>query len=146
MGARGPVRDLPQIVSRTRNPVRKAFHLGASLVGWLAFALGWWRVFLRPLDRWAIPTFELLLLVLLGIVAVNSLWVSYNQGIFRNRPPRTRIRQIDFVGEADRLGRTLVGADWPRLRRGRRISVHLDRAAGTKTYTIEDEGNPGNGP
>ena len=141
-GAQHASSKVPGVVSRTRNPVRRAFHLVASLLGWVAFGYGWFFIFWRPLDRSAISTFELLLLVLLGIITVNALWVSFNQEMYRQRPLRTRLRTVTVAGTTDRLGRPLVGADWPRLRLTGWITVRVDSTRRYKIYQPGAGGTP----
>lgn len=125
----------PQVMTHTRNPVRRFFHILISLLGWALFAWFWYTVFALPLDRRAYPTFLILLVFLAGIILVNALWVNFNRGIYRTRGRRTRVREVEFAGVADQLGRTLEGADWDRLRGEAWVRVDLDAIQGVKRYT-----------
>jgi hypothetical protein len=126
------VRRPPNVVTRTRNPVLRGFHILASLLGWVLFAYFWYGTFARPLDRRTLPTFALLGLVLIGIIIVNALWVSFNKGIYRSRGQRTQVPMVGFEGVNDYLGRILEGADWPQLRREAWIRIAIE--GNTKSY------------
>ncbi len=113
-------------ITRTANPARRVFHVIVSILGWAGFVWSLNAVFFRSLDRRAIPTLLLLVLVLLGIIAVNLLWVRFNLDLHAKRPKRTRTRTVEFTARADVLNRPLQ-VDWRRMRETGRIAVDLVR-------------------
>lgn len=143
MGRPDANRPLPEVVSRTRNPVQRAFHALLSIAGWILFGWFWWTVFARPIDRTALYTFGLLLVALVAIVVIHLIWVRFNLDLYRTRGQRTQVRQVAFTATADCLGRTFEGADWDRLRRAGSIEVTVDPDRKIKRYALPDQ--PGGG-
>ena len=143
MGRPDSNRPLPEVVSRTRNPVQRAFHAILSIAGWILFGWFWWTVFARPIDRTALYTFGLLLVALVAIVVIHLIWVRFNLDLYRTRGQRTQVRQVAFTATADCLGRTFEGADWDRLRRAASIEVTVDPERQTKRYSLP--GDPSGG-
>lgn len=127
-------KELPPVVTRTRNPVQRVFHALLAVAGWILFVWFWVTVFLRGFGREAVTTIAILVVALVGIVAVHLLWVTFNVNLHRARGPRSRIREVTFAGTTDQLGRPLLGADWDRLRLARRILVEIDDKTETKVY------------
>lgn len=138
MGREPAQRPLPDIVTRTRNPIQRAFHALVSLGGWILFAWFWWTIFARPMDRSALYTFGLLLLALVAIVGIHLLWVRFNLDFYRTRGQRTRVHEVEFLATEDRLGRRLSGGDWDVLRSASSIELSLDPQSETKTYRVVD--------
>jgi len=146
MGRESLNKPLPEVVSRTRNPVQRAFHALVSIAGWVFFAWFWWTVFARPINREALVTFGLLLLALIAIVATHLLWVRFNVDLYRSRGQRTRVLDVPFQASQDQLGRTLVGGDWERLQSARSIEVTVDEKGENKTYRVLDAPSAGGAP
>ncbi len=138
MGLEPAQRPLPDIVSRTRNPVQRTFHSLVSLGGWILFVWFWWTVFARPMDRSALYTFGFLLLALVAIVGIHLLWVRFNVDLYRTRGQRTQVREVEFVATEDRLGRRLIGGEWDALRAASLIELSFDPKTETKTYRVVD--------
>ncbi|MFN8549433.1 MAG: hypothetical protein U0527_16045 [Candidatus Eisenbacteria bacterium] len=141
MGREPVEKPLPEVVSRTRNPVQRAFHAVVSIAGWVLFGWFWWTVFVQPINREALVTFGLLLLALVAIVATHLLWVRFNVDLYRSRGQRTRVLDVPFQASEDQLGRRLVGGEWDKLQAARSIEVALDEKGETKTYRVLDAPN-----
>ena len=133
-------------VTRTGNPPRRAFHALIAAVGWVCFGLFAFKVFIRPIDRTAAPTFLLLLALAAAIVAINTLWIRMNLQIFREREVRRRQPETLAHVVHDILGRPLKGADWDELRRNPHIEIGLEQEGRVKRYRPGDEDHePWNG-
>ncbi len=135
MGPNRSAPPLPDVVTRTRHPIKRIAHALLSLGGWALFLWYWTTVFLAPIDRAAIQTFVALFVALVGIVTAHLLWVRFNLDIFRARGQRTRIREVTFAGTTDRLGRELDGADWTSLQTTRHIAISVVGTPERKVYT-----------
>jgi hypothetical protein len=144
-----PPKDPFQAITRTANPVRRAFHLLVAILGWVAFFLFLYRVFFRPIDPGTFPTFLLLAAVALAIAVVDLLWIRFNLHLHRTRPRRTRVTQREYTATKDLLGRPLEGAEWTRLRAATRIRIDLTNEGRGKRYLTSDRESPesrGSGP
>lgn len=128
---------LPSIVTGTRDPLRRGFHALLALAGWVVFLYLWWTVFARGLGREGWLALLSVGILFLGIVAMNALWIRFNEGIARSRTPRTRVREVEVRIEQDKLGRMLQ-ADWPRVRDARSIWIEIEPESNRKVYRTVD--------
>lgn len=124
----------PEVVSRTRNPVRQVFHVGVAVFGWLVFGLSWLFIFARRIGHDAILTFLMLGLAFLGIVVINLLWITFNVGIHRMRGSRTHVRHVPFHERRDCMGRRLVMPEPEVLQSAPFIRVTVSPHQASKTY------------
>jgi hypothetical protein len=121
-------------ITRTRNPVRSAFHGLICVLGWAAFAYYLYTVLLRPLEPDAILTFLLLLLLAGTIAVVNQIWIWFNRDLNQKLGRRREARLLEYAAKTDQIGRWLEGANWPVLRQSGRIWIEIDAKAGAKRY------------
>jgi hypothetical protein len=131
-------RSYPEVVTRTRNPVRRAFHLLLVIVGWILFGAFWYFIFARGTGRGAVRTFAILFVTMVGIIVINYLWVGFNLGIHRIRGQRTQARIVPFRVRRDALGRELIGPGWDAVQRGRIVDVVIDEKNRTKRFVVEE--------
>lgn len=141
-------RRYPEVVTRTRNPVRRIFHFLLAAGGWILFAYFWYATFIKQMGPEAVTTLLLLVVVMVGIVAVHLIWVGFNLGIYRARGKRTHVRSVPFRSRRDTLGRALRTPGWEVLQAAALIEIRIDEAAGAKLYEMSDpagSGDPGAG-
>lgn len=128
---------LPVVVTTTRDPLRRGFHALLALGGWVVFLYLWWTVFARGLSREGWLALLSVVVLLLGIVLLNTLWIRFNEGIARRRTPRAQVREVTLRIESDTLGRELV-ADWSRVREARSIWIEIEPETNRKVYRTVD--------
>ncbi len=115
-----------RVVTHTRNPAQRVFHVLVSVLAWVLFGFFWYTIFVRGMDRQAATAVLLILVVLAGIILVNSLWVYFNRSLYRKLGPRVQVREVVMSPTADKLGRPLLGAEWESLKTSCQILVDLD--------------------
>jgi hypothetical protein len=130
----------PDVVTRTKNPIRRTYHAVLIVLGWALFAFAWYHIFFRQTARDAVLTFLLLGAVFAGVVIVNFLWVAVNVGIYRSRGNRTQVRVVPFTARTDVLGRKLEHPGWDELKRASVVTVRIDAARGAKIYEVAAPG------
>ncbi len=125
----------PEVVTHTRNPVRRVFHFLLASAGWILFAYFWYATFLRQMGPEAWTTLLLLLVVMVGIVAVHLIWVGFNLGIYRARGKRTHVRSVPFRSRRDVLGRALRTPGWELLQASPLVEISIGESGAAKLYT-----------
>jgi hypothetical protein len=140
-GSDGPGRM--ETITRTANPARRVFHWIISLLGWTGFAWFLYNVFIRPIDKEAVPTFILLGLLSICIMLLNLSWIRFNLRLHRTMPRRTRARELEYKARTDVLGRPLLDAQWDKLRVASCIQIELTARDGAKRYSIVEPGTSG---
>ncbi len=130
-------RHYPEVVTATRNPVRRAFHLLLIIVGWIVFVLFWYYIFFRGTGEGASQTFVLLLITMLGIIVINWLWVGFNLSLYRVRGARTTVREVPFTATRDALGRKLVTPGWSAVQESRIVDVFVNERTATKRFVTD---------
>lgn len=133
-------RRYPEVVTHTRNPVRRIYHFVVAAGGWVLFAYFWHATFIKQMGPEAVTTLLLLVLVMVGIVAVHLIWVGFNVGIYRARGKRTHVRSVPFRSRRDTLGRVLRTPGWDHLQAAPLIEVRIDLITDAKHYEICDPG------
>lgn len=126
----------PDVVTHTKNPIRRLYHAVLVVLGWVLFAFTWYHIFFRHTARDAILTFLLLAVAFAGVVIVNLLWVAVNVGIYRRRGSRTQIRVVPFTARTDVLGRRLEHPDWEELKDAAVVTIHVEPARSVKIYEV----------
>jgi hypothetical protein len=127
-------RSYPEVVTGTRNPVRRVFHILLIVIGWILFVLFWYYIFFKGTGEGASQTFVILLITMLGIIAINWLWVAFNLSLYKLRGSRTAVRHVPFTATRDVLGRTLVTPGWSAVQEARIVDVTLDTKGEVKRY------------
>jgi hypothetical protein len=130
-------RHYPEVVTATRNPVRRVFHSLLIAAGWLVFVLFWYYIFFKGTGQGASQTFVILLITMIGIIVINWLWVAFNLSLYKLRGSRTTVRTVPFTATRDVLGRTLVTPGWAAVQEARIIDVTVDEKAETKRYATD---------
>lgn len=135
-------RIYPEVVTRTRNPVRRVAHLLLIAIGWALFALFWFAIFYRNTGGEALRTFGMLGLAFLGIGFVNLVWVWFNVGIYRRKGSRIEVPEAHFRYRHDALGRAIAAPEWDAIRAGSVVDVTIEEAQRRKLYRISRAGGP----
>ncbi len=130
-------RQYPEVVTRTRNPVRRVFHFGIALSGWVLFAVSWYFIFARNVGPDAVAAFLLLLLALIGVVAVDLAWVAFNLGVYRMRGSRTQVRHVPFRVRRDCVGRLLRTPGTDVLKASGFLRVRIAEEGRVKIYEVD---------
>ena len=92
------------------------------VAGWMAFFWAWSLVLRTVTARAVLATVVFIVVSLALNVAVVTLWITHNVGLFARKGPRKGINNLPFNAEHDFLGRTLVG-DWDELRNTNQVAV-----------------------
>jgi len=128
---------LPSVVTTTRDPLRRGFHGLLAVGGWVVFLYLWWTVFARGMERDGWIALLCVVLLLGGIVLLNTLWIRFNEGVARSRTPRIRVREVPWRFEEDKVGRRLQ-ADWSEVQGARSIWIEIEPDTNRKLYRTVD--------
>jgi hypothetical protein len=132
-----PRGTLPSVVTSTRDPLRRGFHGLLALGGWVVFLYLWWTIFARGLDRDGWIALLCVAILLCGIILLNTLWIRFNEGVARSRTPRTRVREVAWHLEEDKIGRR-IQADWREVQEARSVWIEVEPETNRKLYRTVD--------
>jgi hypothetical protein len=90
------------------SPARRVLHTIIALGGWALFVYWWWLVFHRVSRHEVRFTALFIAISLAVIVLITAAWAFHNLQIFRRRPGRTHVRDVEANYRLDGVGRSVA--------------------------------------
>ncbi len=112
-----------------------ALHSLLALLGWVGFALFWYRVFYRtPSEQGAVGVLIVAVLLVVS-VSLTLAWIRHNLLLSRRyRERRSRVREIPWDWSCDKLGREVNAPRWEELQGAAEVEIALEPGGGRKVY------------